>query len=82
MSKLIFIATLVGSIGGVSAPTVETSKIEFTQGIDLMSKCRKFEQSYHLGNGSIVSRGNKLVSTYPINGSKTVIVETMCLEQE
>lgn len=83
MFKVWFIATAIGSSSGGPAPTIETTKIEFTKGIDLMGKCRKFEQQYHLGNGSIASRGNKLVSNfYPVSGGKRVTIETMCLEQE
>ncbi|ARV76640.1 hypothetical protein PHABIO_9 [Pseudomonas phage Phabio] len=82
MSKVIFIATLIGTASNNVSPTTETLRVDFTQGFDLMDKCRKFEQSYHVGNGSIVSRGNKLVSRYVVEGSKIVTLETMCLEQE
>lgn len=82
MFKVWFIATAIGVSNGTVSPTIETTKIEFTQGIDLMAKCRAFEKQYHVGNGSIVSRGNKLVSQYNVQGTKAVVIETMCLEQE
>lgn len=82
MFKVWFIATIIGSAENAVSPTIETLKIDFTQGINLMAKCRKFEKQYHDGNDSISYRGNKLVSTRITKERKVITIETMCLEQE
>lgn len=60
-------AILVASIAVISqvgshAPSVTSMQREFTQGMSPVSDCRKVENAYHLGNGPIIKRGNKLIS--------------------
>lgn len=80
------LATLVASIAvtanmGTVVPAVTMQKHDFTQGMQPIRDCRKYEAAYHSGNDNITKHGMKTTSYRVSEKGIRYEVTTFCVEE-
>lgn len=66
---------------GIEPNSITSEKIQVSGGFNPEGTCRKVEDAFHLGNGPVISRGNKHISRVESPGGRHIIkTTTFCVE--
>ena len=73
------------SIGGnytkIEPNSITSEQVTVSGGFDVDGKCRKVEESFHEGNGPVLTRGNKHISRVETPGGRHIVeTTTFCVE--
>lgn len=80
-NAILFATMALVSNGSAESPTMTSQKHEFKAGYGNIESCRKVENGFHLGNGPIIKRGNKLISRVESpDGHRIIETTTFCVE--